>query len=117
MAWTWIATVAIGWVLGNMIAFAHASWHDWTILRNVVSLEKSQWRVAIATLLGTTIVCCKRRHDADVLFQKLYMYRALINTHRHTRGLPFSVVLERGVLFGTFRNRVLGCLLEQCLNE
>ena len=110
---TWLFTLVAGWVLGNMIAFAHASWHDWAILRNVVSLERSQWRVAVATLFGTTIICCKSRHDADVLFNKLYMYRALVNTHRPTRTLPITVVLERGVLFDTFRNRVLACLLQQ----
>ena len=110
--WAWLAVVVAGWLLGNVLAFGHAVWNDWKVLREVNSVDGSQWVVAVATFWGVAIVGCKSRFDADILFKNLHLYRALINTRRHTQGLKFTIVLERGVLFGVLRTRVIGALIE-----
>jgi len=112
-AWVCVIVLVVGWVLGNALAFGHAAYKDWKVLRNTESVEGAQWVVAIATAGGTAIAGCKTRHDADVLFKQFFMCRMLVNTRRKRHGLPFDIVLSGGVLWSVLKNRLIFDLIEE----
>jgi len=108
-----VIVLVAGWFLGSALAFMHACWHDTTVLRNVQSKDDAHWQVAVATFWGVVTIGCVTRHEANVLFNRLWTYRMLLNTHRPTQSMPFTVVLERGVAFDGLRLRFLGALTDR----